>query len=89
MEHRHTETKRIIDRLSRTIGHLEGIRTMVQEGRDCSDVLIQISAVRASLAEIGKLLLSDHIEHCVAEALETGDGKVLDDLNTAIDRFIG
>ncbi len=88
MEHRHTETKRIIDRLSRTIGHLEGIRTMVQEGRDCSDVLIQISAVRASLAGIGKLLLSDHIEHCVAEALETGDGKVLDDLNTAIDRFI-
>ena len=61
---------------------------MVQEGRDCSDVLIQISAVRASLAGIGKLLLSDHIEHCVAEALETGDGKVLDDLNTAIDRFI-
>ena len=88
MEHRHTETKRIIDRLSRTIGHLEGIRTMVQEGRDCSDVLIQISAVRAYLAGIGKLLLSDHIEHCVAEALETGDGKVLDDLNTAIDRFI-
>ena len=88
MEHRHTETKRIIDRLSRTIGHLEGIRTMVQEGRDCSDVLIQISAVRASLSGIGKLLLSDHIEHCVAEALETGDGKVLDDLNTAIDRFI-
>lgn len=89
MEHRHTETKRIIDRLSRTIGHLEGIRTMVQEERDCSDVLIQISAVRASLAGIGKLLLSDHIEHCVAEALETGDSKVLDDLNTAIDRFIG
>ena len=44
--HSHTHTKAVLNRLSRAIGHLESIRRMVEEGRDCSEVLIQLSAVK-------------------------------------------
>ncbi|SDI06185.1 Metal-sensitive transcriptional repressor [Proteiniclasticum ruminis] len=61
---------------------------MVQDGRDCSEILIQIAAVKSAVNNIGKVILKDHINHCVVEAVETGDHKTLEDLNTAIDRFM-
>ncbi|MCC3862929.1 metal-sensing transcriptional repressor [Terrisporobacter petrolearius] len=86
--HSHKNTKAVINRLSRAIGHLESVKRMVEEGRDCSEVLIQVSAVKSSINNIGKIILQDHIEHCIVDALETGDEKVLQDLNSAIDKFI-
>ena len=87
-EHHHTETQKVIHRLSRAIGHLESIKTMVEEGRDCSEVLIQIAAVRSAVNNIGKLILKDHIEHCIVDAVETGDKQVLEELSAAIDQFV-
>ena len=86
--HTHTETKKVLDRLSRAAGHIEAIKKMVEEGRDCSEVLIQLAAVRSAITNTGKIILQDHISHCVAAALETGDQKVLDDLSRAIDQFV-
>ena len=86
--HSHTETKKILDRLSRAIGHMEGIKKMVEEGRDCSDVLIQIAAVKSAVNNVGKLILQDHMKHCVVDALETGDTKILDDFSAAINKFV-
>ena len=86
--HSHTETQKVINRLSRAIGHLESIRTMVEEGRECSEVLIQIAAVNSAVNNIGKLILQDHIEHCVIDAVATGDTQVLQDLSKAIDQFV-
>ena len=92
MEHpaaqHHTETKQVLDRLSRAIRHLESIKRMVEEGRDCSEVLIQIAAVRSAVNNVGKIILQDHIQHCVADALQTGDQQVLNDLSAAIDQFV-
>ena len=59
--HPHTETKKVVDRLSRAIGHLESVKKMVEEGRDCSEVLIQIAAVRGAINNVGKMILQDHI----------------------------
>ena len=87
-EHHHTETQKVLHRLSRAIGHLESIKTMVEEGRDCSEVLIQIAAVRSAVNNIGKLILRDHIEHCIVDAVETGDMRVLQELSAAIDQFV-
>lgn len=87
-EHHHTETQKVIHRLSRAIGHLESIKTMVEEGRDCSEVLIQIAAVKSAVNNIGKLILRDHIEHCIVDAVETGDKQVLQELSAAIDQFV-
>ena len=71
--HSHTHTKAVLNRLSRAIGHLESIRRMVEEGRDCSEVLIQLSAVKAAINNTGKVILQDHIEHCIVVAGERGD----------------
>lgn len=92
--HSHTHThdpkhvKAVVNRLSRAIGHLESIKRMVEDGRDCSEVLIQLSAVKAALNNTGKVILQDHIQHCLVDAVETGDLEAIAELNKAIDRFI-
>lgn len=87
-QHKHENTQAVINRLSRAIGHLESVKRMVEDGRDCSEVLIQIAAVKSAVNNIGKIILQDHINHCVADAALTGDKKVLDDLSIAIEKFI-
>lgn len=86
--HSHEHTKAVINRLSRAIGHLESIKKMVENGRDCSEVLIQLSAVKAAINNTGKVILQDHIQHCLVDAIESGDRKEIEELNKAIDRFI-
>jgi len=87
-KHTHKNTKAVVNRLSRAIGHLESVKRMVEEGRDCSEVLIQVSAVKSAINNIGKIILQDHIENCVVDAVETNNKKILEDLNNAIDKFI-
>ena len=86
--HVHENTKAVLNRLSRAIGHLESVKKMVENGRDCSEVLIQIAAVRSAINNIGKVILQDHIQHCLVDAVENDDDQALDDLCQAIDKFI-
>ena len=86
--HVHTNTKAVLNRLSRAIGHLESIKRMVEDGRDCSEVLIQLSAVKSAINNTGKVILKDHIEHCMVDAVESGDHKAIEELTEAIDRFM-
>lgn len=86
--HAHTQTKAVINRLSRAIGHLESVKRMVENGQDCADVLIQLAAVRSAVNSTGKIILRDHIEHCLVEAVENGDKESIERLNKAIDQFI-
>ena len=89
MNHRHV-SKGVINRLARVQGQVGSLRTMVESGRDCSEVLIQLAAARAALDQAGRVILEEHMEHCVAEALIEGMGQeALDDLRTALKRFIG
>ena len=86
--HVHENTQAVLNRLSRAIGHLESVRKMVENGRDCSEVLIQIAAVRAAITNIGKVILQDHIQHCIVDAVEHDDEDALDALCQAIDKFV-
>ena len=86
--HTHQNTKAVLNRLSRAIGHMESIKRMVEDGRDCSEVLIQIAAVRAAITNIGKVILQDHIQHCIVDAVEHDDEQALDALCQAIDKFV-
>lgn len=86
--HGHEHTRAVLNRMSKTIGHLEAIRRMVEDGRDCSEVLVQIAAVRAAVNNIGKIILQDHISHCIVDAVEHGDQQAIDDLSAAIEKFI-
>ena len=87
-KHSHQNTKMVLNRLSRAIGHLESVKRMVEDGRDCSEVLIQLSAVISALNNAGKVILKDHMEHCIVDAVELGDKAAIDNLAKAIDRFI-
>lgn len=86
--HHHENTKAVLNRMSRAIGHMESIKTMIENGRDCTEVLIQIAAVRSAINNVGKIILEDHINHCIVDAVETGDDQALKDLNDAIEKFV-
>ena len=86
--HTHTQTKAVVNRLARAIGHLESVKRMVEDGRDCAEVLIQLAAVRSALNNTAKIILKDHIDHCLADAVETGDQQAIDELNQAIEKFM-
>ena len=85
--HHHTQTKTVLNRLARAIGHLEYVKRMVEEGKDCTEVLIQLAAIRSALNNTAKIILKDHIEHCISDA-DGGNEDRLKELNDAIDKFI-
>ena len=78
----------MVNRLARATGHLKSIRGMVEEGRDCSEVLIQLAAVRSAVNGAGKEVLKQYIDECIEEALEKGDTESLKRLNKALDSFL-
>ena len=86
--HVHENTRAVVNRLSKAIGHLEAVKKMVEEGRDCSEVLIQLVAVRSALNNAGKVILKDHIDHCIIDAVEDGDQETIENLKKAIDQFV-
>lgn len=86
--HNHPNHKKIINRLSRIIGHAEAIKRMCEEERDCSEILTQIAAVKSALNNVGKVILQDHINHCVIDAIKDDDLEALERLNSAIDKFM-
>ncbi|WP_223490877.1 metal-sensing transcriptional repressor [Sutcliffiella horikoshii] len=84
----HKHRKSIVNRLARIEGHVRSVKEMASNERDCGDLLIQIAAIRSALDNCGKLILKDHLEGCVVEAIKEGDEKVVEKLNEAIDKFI-
>ena len=86
--HPHADTQRIVNRVARAAGHLQAIGQMVEEGRDCSEVLIQLAAVRSAVNSIGKLIINDHLAHCITDALEHGDTDALQRVSDAMDKYL-
>lgn len=86
--HIHENQKAVLNRLSHAIGHLEKVKRMVQAGEDCSDVLVQLAAVRSALNSVGKVILRDHIRHCIVDAAAAGDQEAIDNMCTALDKYL-
>ena len=86
--HSHTQTKAVINRLSRAIGHLSSVKRMVETGRDCTEVLMQLAAVQSALSSTAKVILKDHIEHCIMDAVGENDTNALEELNAVIERYM-
>ncbi len=83
--HVHTNTKAVKNRLARVIGHLHAVERMVNDERDCAEILIQLAAVRSALNNVCKMILKDHMDHCVVDAIRENDTKSIEELNKAID----
>lgn len=88
--HHHSEEhkREVSNRLARAIGHLQKVKSMVEADEDCSDVLVQLAAVKSAINNTGKVILKDHMEHCIVHAVEDGDTEMIDELNAAIDKFM-
>ncbi len=63
----------LVKRLRRIEGQVRGLERMIEEDRYCIDVLTQIAAVRTALEQVGMILLEDHVTHCVAGAIASGN----------------
>ena len=86
--HSHENKRAVVNRLSRALGHLEKVRVMVDNDADCTEVLVQLAAVRSALDNAGKVILKDHLRHCIVNAVEEGDGGMVDGICNAIDKFM-
>jgi DNA-binding FrmR family transcriptional regulator len=62
-----------LTRLRRIEGQVRGIQRMVDEERYCADTLVQLSAIQESLRAVSQVLLRNHLEHCAADAIRSGD----------------
>ena len=83
----------IVARLRRIEGQVRGLQRMVEEDRYCIDVLTQVGAVKSALESVSLLLLADHVDHCVADAIRSGSArdrqKKVDELLEVFSRFGG
>ena len=86
--HVHENQKAVVNRLARAIGHLEKVKRMVEDGCDCADVLVQLAAVRSAIDNTGKVILQDHMRHCMVDAVAAGDEDAIEDLCRAIERYM-
>lgn len=83
------DKQQIEARLSRIEGQVRGLRRMVDEDRYCMDVLTQVTAVQSALESVPLLLLRDHTEHCVTEAIRACDaGDKVRELPEAVERLV-
>ena len=87
MYHSHM-TKDLDNRLAAVEGHIAAIRRMMAEGRDCDELLLQLKAAESSISKVSKIILQDHLSHCVKESLEQGDTSALDQFNKVLDKYI-
>ena len=81
------EQKKIINRLNRIKGQINGIEKMVNNGSCCNDILIQTVTVEKSMKSLANFILQNHLYRCVAEDLERGNLDVIDELISLFKRF--
>ena len=61
---------------------------MVENDEDCADILVQLSAVNSAVRSLGKVIINEHITHCLIHAMEDGDSHSIEDFQKAIERFL-
>jgi len=87
--HQHKQRRAVVNRLSRIEGHIRSIKQMVEEGRDCADVLIQLSAVRSAIDKVGQVVLEDHLESCLFHVgMSPEDNEIWAGIKEALDVFL-
>lgn len=74
----------LVARLKRIEGQVKGVTRMVEEDVYCDNVLHQISAIRAALDGVGKVVLESHVRGCLVDRLQAGETEVVDELLVTI-----
>ncbi len=84
------DKEKIQNRLRRIEGQVRGVQRMVDEEAYCVDILTQLSSVVSASEKVALMLLKDHVEHCVRESIEKGEGadEKIEELTSAVERFL-
>ena len=86
--HTHKQKGAVVNRLARLTGHLKAVKRMVENDRDCSEVLTQLAAVDAAIKSVSKVIIKDHLRHCLVEAVHENDDEAITKLSQSIEQFI-
>jgi len=70
---KHDNKAQLLTRLNRIEGQVRGVKSMLEDGRYCIDVLTQLQAVRAALVKVESQMLKDHLGHCIENAIVSGN----------------
>jgi|SRR5215216_4634638 len=84
------DKEKLQNRLRRIEGQVRGIQRMVEDEAYCVDILTQIGSVVSASEKVATILLKDHVEHCVRESIEKGEGadEKIGELTDAVERFL-
>lgn len=82
------EYKDLINRLNRLEGQIRGIKGMLEKDAYCTDILIQVEAVKAAMNSFTKVLLSNHIKSCVTEDIKAGKEETVDELVATLQKLM-
>ncbi len=83
-----SEYKDLMNRLKRIEGQVRGVEGMIENGAYCTDVLMQVSAIKSALNSFNKVLLGNHLRTCVAESIRAGDDDVIDELVCTLQKLM-
>ena len=81
------EKKKLISRLNRLIGQMNGVKKMIQDDRYCDDVLIQLSAIDKAIKSLANLLLENHMHTCLIENINNGNYEIVDEVVDLFKKF--
>jgi CsoR family transcriptional regulator, copper-sensing transcriptional repressor len=84
------DKEKLQNRLRRIEGQVRGLQRMVDEEAYCIDILTQIASAVSALEKVGTIVLRDHVEHCVRESIQNGEGadEKIEELTAAVERFL-
>ena len=74
--------------MAKATGHLQHVKTMIENDEDCGEVLIQLSAVESALHNLGKEIINEHLTHCISHAIEDGNKEAIEVFLKTIKKFL-
>jgi len=87
-DHQHHDIEKLCQRIKKVEGQLGGIRKMLENDKPCDEIIIQLNSAKSALQKISQIVLEDHLDHCVIDALKEGDGDVqIDSLKRALCQY--
>ncbi len=81
------DKKKIINRIQRLIGQMNGVKNMIEDNRYCDDVLIQLAAIDKAIKSLANTILDDHMHSCLIENIQKGNVEVVDEIIDLFKRF--
>ena len=84
----HHDVEKLCQRLKKIEGQLGGIRKMLENNKPCDEVIIQLNSAKSALQKISQIVLEDHLDHCVIDALQEGNGEAqIESLKRAFSQY--